>query len=109
MTCRSWAPVFREVEISAGQTFPTLSSYSAGVGSGGLLRTDSQKEIPFRQILVSQIEEGGSGGTEECASQAQARTYQACICCFGRSAAHGAAASGKPHTAGVSRRRSLRS
>src|SRR3979490_1166754 len=103
MTCRSWATVFREVEISAGQTFPTLSFYSSAVDSGGLLRTDSQKEISVRQA-----KEVDRCGAEECAGQAQARTYQARVCGFCRSAAHGTTASGKPHTAGLSRRGSLR-
>jgi hypothetical protein len=70
MTLHSWAPVFSEVEISAGQTSLILSSHSSGLSQGGLFRTDSQKEIPFRPVILLQIEEGDSGRAEECAGQA---------------------------------------
>ena len=43
---RSWAPVFHEVEISAGQTPLIRSSHTAGVSSGGLFAAVIQKEIP---------------------------------------------------------------
>ena len=36
MMLRSWAPVFHEVEISAGQTSPIRSSHTAGVSAGEL-------------------------------------------------------------------------
>lgn len=45
MMLRSWAPVFREVENSAGQTFPIHSSHNAGVSSGGLFAAGTEKEI----------------------------------------------------------------
>ena len=54
---RSWAPVFHEVEISAGQTSPIHLSHTAGVSSGGLLPPGIQKEILVRQVIVREIKE----------------------------------------------------
>jgi len=56
MMLRSWAPVFHEVEISAGQTSLIRSSHTAGVSSGGLFAAGIQKEILISEIVVGKIE-----------------------------------------------------
>jgi hypothetical protein len=56
MMLRSWAPVFHEVEISAGQTSPIRSSYTAGVSAGGLFPSGTQKEIFISEIVHGKIE-----------------------------------------------------
>jgi hypothetical protein len=56
MMLRSWAPVFHEVEISAGQTSLIYFSHTAGVSSGGLFAAGIQKENLVRQIRVREIE-----------------------------------------------------
>ena len=55
MMLRSWAPVFREVKISAGQTSLIRSSHTAGLSSGGLFAAGTQKEIFIHKILIGQI------------------------------------------------------
>ena len=75
---RSWAPVFRDSEISAGQTFFTLLLYRSGVVAGGLLPSDIQQEIPFHKIPFRKIEEGsGFIRAEKNAGFAQAQPHQA--------------------------------
>jgi hypothetical protein len=59
MMLRSWAPVFREVEISAGQTSFIRSSHTAGVSSGGLFTAGTPKKIFIRKIPVCEIEKSG--------------------------------------------------
>jgi len=56
MMLRSWAPVFHEVEISAGQTSLIRSSHTAGVSPGGLFPSGTQKEIFVSEIVVGTIE-----------------------------------------------------
>jgi hypothetical protein len=56
MMLRSWAPVFREVEISAGQTSLIRSSHTAGVSTGGLFAAGTQKETLISEIVVGKIE-----------------------------------------------------
>jgi len=56
MMLRSWAPVFHEVEISAGQTSLIRSSHTAGVSSGGLFAAGIEKEIFIREIVFGKIE-----------------------------------------------------
>jgi hypothetical protein len=56
MMLRSWAPVFHEVEISAGQTSPIRSSHTAGVSAGELFPSGTQKEIFISEIVLSKIE-----------------------------------------------------
>ena len=53
---RSWAPVFHEVEISAGQTSLIRSSHTAGVSSGGLFAAGIKKEILVSKIVIREIE-----------------------------------------------------
>lgn len=72
---RSWAPVFHEVEISAGQTSPIRSSHTAGVSSSGLFTTGIQKEILVRQVIFCQVEESGSGRAEKGIGKTQAWTH----------------------------------
>src|SRR5690349_19634059 len=103
MMFRSWAPVFRDSEISAGQTFFTLLLYRSGVVAGGLLPSDIQQEIPFRKIKEGR----GFIRAEKNAGFAQAQPHQARVRGLGRSSSHGAAASGKPVAAGIPGRGSV--
>jgi len=56
MMLRSWAPVFQEVEISAGQTSFIRSSHTAGVGAGELFAAGIEKEIFIREIVFGKVE-----------------------------------------------------